>query len=127
MDIDDLTYGQIKQLSNLFSNNNISNNHGLNFHVGKKVIIRTLSAGVWFGKIEQKCGEEVIVKNARRMYSWKAKKSISLSGVAKYGIDQKNSRIAPAVDNEWLVAIELIGLTDAAIESIETAAEAEAS
>jgi hypothetical protein len=98
----------------------------LNGMVGKKCIIRTYSAGVWFGIVEQKSGNEVIVTNARRMWQWWAAKSISLSGVAIYGINQKESKIAPAVESVWLEAIELIPCTDAAIQSIETAKDVEA-
>lgn len=68
---------------------------GINsFAIGKEVIIRTYSAGVWFGVLKQKAGNEVILTKARRMWSWWAKESISLSGVARYGIKQENSRIA---------------------------------
>ena len=89
--------------------------------VGKKCIIRTYSAGVWFGEVVEKSGNEVIVKNARRMWQWWAAESISLSGVALYGIKPEKSKIAPAVESVWLEAIELIPATAKAIESIEGA------
>ena len=42
---------------------------GINdFAIGKEVIIRTYSAGVWFGVLKQKAGNEVILTKARRMY-----------------------------------------------------------
>ena len=99
---------------------------GLNGMVGKKCIVRTLSAGVWFGEIAEKSGKEVIVKNARRLWRWWSAESISLSAVALYGIKQDNSYIAPAVDSVWLEAIELIPATDKAIVSIESAEDAKA-
>lgn len=44
---------------------------GINdFAIGKEVIIRTYSAGVWFGVLSQKAGNEVILSKARRMYKW---------------------------------------------------------
>lgn len=95
-------------------------------YIGKKVIIRTYSAGVWFGELSEKSGDEVILKNARRMWRWKAKESISLSGVAVHGINQESSKIAPAVASVWLEAIEILSLTDVAISSIEESLDVKA-
>ena len=97
---------------------------GINdFAIGKEVIIRTYSAGVWFGVLKQKAGNEVILTKARRMYSWWAKKSISLSGVARHGIKQDDSKICGELDSVWLEAIEIIPVTGNAAESIRTAPE----
>ena len=120
MNLDELTIGQAKQLANLF--NNSKNQDGINdFLVGEYVIIRTFSAGVWFGKLDKKVGNEVILKDARRMWYWKAKQTISLSGVAKYGIDDDESKIVEAIESVWLEAIEIIQCTKIAIESINGA------
>ena len=59
------------------------------FVIGQEVIIRTYSAGVWFGRLKEKEGNEVILTEARRMWRWWAKESISLSGVALHGIKQE--------------------------------------
>ena len=89
--------------------------------IGKYVIIRTYSAGVWAGKILMKEGMQVVLTNARRLWMWKAKESISLSAVALYGIDQKNSRIAPQVCEVGLDAIEIISTSDNSEKSIQGA------
>lgn len=124
MNINELTIGQAKELANLFGSQQTSASlHGM---IGKKCVIRTHSAGVWFGEIEQKAGNEVIVKNARRLWQWWAANSISLSGVAVYGIRQDKSKITPVVESVWLEAIELIPCTTVAIESIESAKDVEA-
>lgn len=123
MNIDDLKLGEIKEISRLLNNKQSST---LNNQVGEKVIIRTYSSGVWFGQLFQKNGNEVILNNARRMYYWKCAKSISISGVAKYGIDQEESKITNAVEKVWLEAIEILSLTEVCIESIEGAEDAEA-
>ena len=94
-----------------------------NFVIGQEVIIRTYSAGVWFGRLKEKSGNEVILTDARRMWRWWAKESISLSGVALHGIKQEKSRIAGAVDSVWLQAIEIIPVSGMAAESIRTAQE----
>ena len=101
---------------------------GINdFAIGKEVIIRTYSAGVWFGVLKQKAGNEVILTKARRMYSWWAKESISLSGVARHGIKQDDSKICGELDSVWLEAIEIIPVTGNSAESIRTALEVEQS
>lgn len=96
------------------------------FALGETVIIRTYSAGVWFGILDRKSGNEVILKNARRMWRWWCKKSISLSGVVAYGIDESRSKIAPAVDNVWLEAIEIIPIAGEPAASIREAPNVEA-
>lgn len=128
MNINDLTIGQAKELTALFGGVTNPNTPaiGLSTMIGKKCIVRTYSAGVWFGEIAEKSGSEVIVKNARRMWQWWAAESISLSAVALYGIKHEESRIAPAVDSVWLEAIELIPATDTAVKSIEGAPDAKA-
>lgn len=125
MNIDDLTIGQAKQLASLLGGS-VAPSGTLTSMIGKKCIVRTYSAGVWFGEIAEKAGTEVIVKNARRMWQWWAAESISLSGVAVYGINQDKSKIAPAVESVWLDAIELIPSTDVAIKSIESAKDVKA-
>jgi len=123
MNIEDLTLGQIKEIQSL---PNYSENHtkSLNEVVGEKAIIRTYSAGVWFGIVSQKDGNEVILTNARRMWRWHTKQSISLSSCAIHGINHDKSKIAEPVSKVWLEAIEIISCTNKAIESIEGAENA---
>ena len=127
MSIDNLTFGEIKQIAAMFSNQSaLAASQGLNAMVGKKCIVRTYSAGVWFGTVSEKSGDEVIVTKARRMWRWWAAESISLSAVAIHGIKQSDSEIAAPVESVWLQAIELIPATDKAISSIEGAPNVEA-
>lgn len=124
MNIDNLTIGQAKELAALFSG--AQQLASLNSMVGKKCVVRTHSAGVWFGEIAEKAGNEVIVKNARRMWEWWAAEGISLSSVALHGIRQDQSKIVEAVPAVWLEAIELIPASDKAIASIEGAPNVQA-
>lgn len=119
--IDNLTFGELKQIAAMFSASYAPVQQTLVGMLGKKCIIRTYSAGVWFGEIDQKAGNEVIVKNARRMWRWHAAESVSLSAVANHGIKEKQSKIAEPVSSVWLEAIELIPCTEKAIASIEGA------
>ena len=121
MNIDNLTLGQIKQIQARLGNPTTQPQDGLNTMIGKKVIIRTYSAGVWFGRLKEKSGNEVIITEARRMWRWWANESISLSGVALYGVKHDDSKIIEAVGAVWLEAIEIIPCTDTAIQSLESA------
>ena len=114
----------LKEIVELLGMKNTAVESGLNsFAIGQEVIIRTYSAGVWFGRLKEKSGNEVILTDARRMWRWWAKESISLSGVALYGINQEKSRIPGAVESVWLEAIEIIPVSGKPAESIRTAQE----
>lgn len=131
MNINNLTLAQIQEIQALFGNQTAQANQpatqgGLNGMIGKKVIIRTYSAGVWFGVLDQKAGNEVILKNARRMWQWWAKQGISLSACALYGVKHDQSKIIEPVESIWLEAIEIIPCTDVAIQSLESAPHVEA-
>jgi len=126
MNINELTIGQAKELANLFGNKQ-STSEGLNSMIGKYVIIRTYSAGVWCGILDQKSGKEVILKEARRMYQFWCTQGISLSSVALYGLNQAKSRICAPVDEIWLEAIEILPTNQIATESLKSAPETQQS
>lgn len=92
-------------------------NIGLSSMVGKDVIIRTYSAGVHFGKLKEKSGNEVILENSRRLYYWKTKRGISLSEVALTGLHD-DSKVCASVGSIWLQPVEIIPCTDIASKSI---------
>ena len=84
MNIDSLTYGELKQIAALFGSvNSTSTPHPF---VGKYVIARCYAAGVHAGTVVSADGENVILKDSRRLWSWKAKDGVALSGVAQAGI-----------------------------------------
>jgi hypothetical protein len=125
MDINDLTIGQAKELAALFGGSNGSG--GLDdFAIGRKVIVRTFSAGAWFGTLDRKAGREVILTQARRLYRFWCAKEITLSAVALYGVKHEDSKIVAPVPEEWLEAIEIIPCTEASIASLEAAPHAQA-
>lgn len=121
MNIDELTIGEAKELACLFGKKETASS-GINCCTltGKKVIIRTQSAGVHYGELSEKNGKEVILKSARRLWYWKtANKGISLSEVANAGLS-KDSKVCSPVDFIWLEAIEIIPCTKEAIKNIES-------
>lgn len=128
MNIEDLTIKQVRELQSIvFGAQQRNSSHGLQYQLGKKVIIRTYSAGVWYGTLSEKEGKEVVLTDARRLWRWWAAESISLSGVANFGIKQDKSQIAPKVEGVWLEAIEILPTTETAQKSIESAKDAKAS
>lgn len=121
MNINELTIGQAREIASLVNGVQSSNQNGETLTggmIGKKVIIRTYSAGVWFGTLSEKLGNEVILTEARRMWRWHASKGISLSACALYGINHSESKVVEPVSQVWLEAIEIISCTDVAIQSI---------
>lgn len=124
MNIDELTYGQIKQIGTLLNGSNqvqtIISDSLNNDIIGRKCIIRTYSAGVWFGTVLEKTKDECVIGNARRMWKWvTTDKGISLSEVSLTGV-ASDSKIQKPVDKVWLQQIELIPCTKAAITNIES-------
>lgn len=84
----------------------------------KYVIVRTYSAGVFAGFLESRTGQEVVMRDARRLWYWSG--AASLSQLAMEGTaDPKNCKFPCAVDRvELLQAIEILDVTPKAKESI---------
>ena len=85
----------------------------------KYVIVRTFSAGVFAGELESRNGQEVVLRNARRIWYWKG--AASLSQLATDGSSQPNQCKFPCeVDRvELLQAIEILDVTEKAKNSIK--------
>lgn len=86
--------------------------------MGKYVIVRTYSAGVFAGTLVEKDGKEVVLKNARRLWYWSG--AASLSELAMHGTSNPSGCKFPCeVDTVILTeAIEIIEATEAAQTSI---------
>lgn len=87
MNINDLTLGQLKEIAAMM-NAQIPQPTQNPQHpfVGKYVIARCYSAGVHAGEVVSVDGENVMLKDSRRLWSWKAKDGVALSGVAQNGL-----------------------------------------
>ena len=85
----------------------------------KYVIVRTYSAGVFAGELESRTGQEVVLRNARRIWYWSG--AASLSQLAMEGTKNPNNCKFPCeVDRvELLQAIEILDVTPEARESIK--------
>ena len=86
---------------------------------GKYCIVRTYSAGVFAGNVESREGQEVIIKNARRLWFWDG--ACSLSELALTGTKRPDKcKFTVTVDEiEVIEAIEIIPCTEKAEASIK--------
>ena len=119
-DIDNFTLGQLKQIASLVNSQIAQPQQSDKPHpfVGKYVIARCYSAGVHAGEVVSVDGENVILKDSRRLWSWKAKDGIALSGVAQTGV-QSGCKIDVVNPEIALTGVcELIPCSAASKESI---------
>lgn len=84
---------------------------------GKYVVVRTYSTGVHMGTLVSHKGQEVVLKNARRLWSWVG--AFTLSAVATKGVatGSKVSAEVPAIT--LTQAVEIIATTPAAAKSLK--------
>jgi hypothetical protein len=117
MNIDNLTFGELKQIAALFG----TTPQTVKPHpfIGKYVIARCYSAGVHAGVVISAEGENVILADSRRLWSWKAKDGVALSGVAQNGLksDGKVDTLNPEISLTGVC--ELIPCSVKARESID--------
>lgn len=88
----------------------------------KKYLIRTYSAGVWYGNIKEHEGSEVILTNARRIWYWSG--SASLSQLATEGTSRpRDCKFTITItDKEGVFlpqVIEILPVSDKAQKSID--------
>lgn len=86
----------------------------------KFVIARTYSAGVFFGLLTSKEGQEVTLKNARRLWYWAG--AASLSQLAEEGTSNPSACKFPIPVSSitLLQAIELLDVSEKAKASIDS-------
>lgn len=82
--IDNLTFGELKQIAAMFGQQNAA--PAPHPFVGRYVICRCYSAGVHAGVLVSQTGDQAVLRDSRRLWSWTAKEGIALSGVAQHGI-----------------------------------------
>lgn len=115
MDINELTIGKAKELAALFCGS--ATPEGLaNPYIGKRVIVRTYSAGVHIGTLKSAHGRECELVDALRLWKWEGG-GLSLSAVATDGI--KGGRLNRTSSVFLTEAIEYLPVTDKAWKSYE--------
>ncbi len=109
MDINELTLGQVKELSSLLSGSPPCNS----YHpmLGKRCLLRTFSAGVHIGDVVAINGCEAHLKNSLRLWKWEGG-GLSLSAVANNGVEK--ARLNKTGDVYLTNVIEFIPTTEKA-------------
>ncbi len=88
--------------------------------VGQYVILRCYSAGVHAGWLVSQTGDQAILRDTRRLWSWQAKAGVALSGLAVHGL--KSGKIDTLLPMIALTGvIETIPCSDVARETISAA------
>lgn len=119
INIDDLTYGQLKQIAAQFGHNKESVT-STKYETGQlPVIVRSYGAGVFFGFLLRREGQEVTLQNCRRVWSWKGAKT--LSELANHGPGKGSNIAEVTARHDILEVIEIIGASAAAVKAFEAA------
>jgi hypothetical protein len=83
-------------------------------------IVRTKYAGVHFGKLVSRTGEEVVLNESRRIWRWYG--ANTCSELALHGLDVKKSRVAEEVSGHLVrEVIEMIPCSEEAIACFKEA------
>ena len=86
MNIDSLTIGELKQIKTLLLLDVASATNAPHPFVGRYVLCRCYAAGVHTGELVSLHGDQAILRDSRRLWSWKAISGVALSGVAQSGV-----------------------------------------
>lgn len=117
MTIDNLTFGELKQIAAMFAGQQTGK--PANPVVGEYCIARCYAAGVHAGEVVSVDGDNVILKNSVRLWSWSAADGIALSGVAQNGIKGEECKIDAKNPIIYLTGVcEIIPCSKKAKESI---------
>jgi hypothetical protein len=121
MNIDDLTFEQLKQIKSMCGIDDRASNL-YSRYIGKYVICRSRNEGVNAGVVVEADETGVILKDARRLYYHKPlNKNVSwYEGVALTGLSS-DSRTGPAVEKVIIEDYSLTVCTDEAEKSIREA------
>ena len=116
MDIDNLTISQAREIANLFGATTQPKPHPF---VGKYVIARCYAAGVHAGIVDSVDGENVVLRDSVRLWSWRAQDGVALSGVAQNGIQRDKCKLDSVNPVIYLTGVcELIPCSEKARGSI---------
>ena len=91
--------------------------------IGKKVIIRADRAGVFFGTLTEKDGDEVLLTNARKLYYWNG--AAAIEEIANIGTKKpKDCKFTVVVKSITIMqVIQILPCTGEAIKVIENVPE----
>ena len=82
-------------------------------------IVRTYSAGVFYGVVDKRKGQEAVMRNARRLWYWDGAATLSQLAMEGTKAPQKCKFPCPVSRVELIQVIEILDTTEAARKSIE--------
>jgi hypothetical protein len=82
--------------------------------IGAYVLVRTYSAGVHFGQIKSRDGEEIVLKDARRVWRWRG--ANTLNELSQKGPSTDWSRVSEPTPEILLKWIEVMPCSKAGVE-----------
>ena len=85
--------------------------------IGKKVIIRTVYAGVHYGTLAEHSGDAVRLSDTRRVWYWHG--AFTLSALALNGGDEQSKLSVTLPENNVLGAIEIIPVSNVAAKILD--------
>lgn len=96
-----------------------SDNETNNILIGKKCVIRTMSAGVFFGTLVMDNNEIVIINNSRMLWGWKG--ALSVMDIAENGVNPDGCKfsVTTAGNHRITGVLQTIEASHRAIISIE--------
>jgi hypothetical protein len=121
LNIENLTIGEARQIAAIFAASSapVQGQNTAHPFVGKYVIARCYAAGVHAGEVVAVDGENVLLKDSRRLWSWKAQDGIALSGVAQHGLKSGSCKVDVVNPEIYLTGVcELIPVAPGIKESI---------
>lgn len=85
MNIENLTIAEAREIARMFGavTQAAPAPHPM---VGKYVILRCYSAGVHAGVLVSQVGDQAVLRDSRRLWSWTANAGVALSGLAVHGL-----------------------------------------
>lgn len=88
--------------------------------IGKYVIVRSRDAGVHAGVLKSREGRQCELQDSRRLWRWRVQgnKGVTLSDVATFGLDKKDTRLGSPVSILLTENCEIIECTLEAAENI---------
>jgi hypothetical protein len=87
-------------------------------YIGKVCMVRTYSAGVFYGKLVAKVGTEARLERARRVWYWEGAASLSELSTLGTSLPSKCKFPVQVPTVELTGVIEVIPMTDKAISSL---------
>jgi hypothetical protein len=122
MNIDMLTIAQAREIAAKFPAPAAAPAAAPTAHpmVGRYVILRCFSAGVHAGILVAQTGDQAVLRDSRRLWSWKARAGVALSGLAVNGLESgKIDTLLPEIALTGV--IETIPCSEVARETINAA------